>query len=192
MQAQSHGILSRSSSTTLSVAGRPAYVPEESVDDLAITQRLLDGPNHLGKHILVHEVPFSLDGSVAQDDSSDSHRTAPFEGRNRRGFGTSNTWTSSSGEMLSEQDEIDDRMTFVQEYNRLAKKVQIIYLHWEKYANCKLLAWRTKYGCGRLPNSVLHTSPREIDGTDHRAGCIGSLWQNRELVFAQNTPKNIV
>lgn len=126
MLAQTHGLISRSSSTTLSLADRPAYVPEESVADLVITQNLLDGPNHLGKHLLVHHVPFSFDGSVAQDDSSDSQHNAPHNGRNRRGFGTSNTWTSSSGEMLSEQDEIDDRMAFVQEYNRLAKKVQSI------------------------------------------------------------------
>ncbi|KAF5023194.1 hypothetical protein F66182_4748 [Fusarium sp. NRRL 66182] len=38
---------------------------------------------------------------------------------------TSNTWTTSSGEhgILSDVDELEDRASFVQEYNRLAKKV---------------------------------------------------------------------
>jgi hypothetical protein len=39
----------------------------------------------------------------------------------------SRTWSSSSGELglLSDTDEIDDRSIFLQEYNRLAKKVRI-------------------------------------------------------------------
>ena len=38
---------------------------------------------------------------------------------------SSGTWTTSSGELglLSNADEIEDRDVFVQEYNRLAKKV---------------------------------------------------------------------
>lgn len=38
---------------------------------------------------------------------------------------SSRTWTTSSGELglLSDTDEVDDRSGYVQEYNRLAKKV---------------------------------------------------------------------
>jgi hypothetical protein len=36
---------------------------------------------------------------------------------------SSNTWTSSSGDVLSDQDDIEDRGSFIQEYNRLARKV---------------------------------------------------------------------
>lgn len=40
---------------------------------------------------------------------------------------TSRTWTISSGErgLLSDTDEVGNRAAFVQEYNRLAKKVWI-------------------------------------------------------------------
>ena len=126
MQAPNHGLITRSSSATLSLAERPSYVPDEAFDDLVITQNLLDGSKNLERRISFHEVPagvFSFDGSVGPDDSSDSQNRDPVGGRNRRGFGTSNTWTSSSGEMLSEQDDIDHRLVYVQEYNRLATKV---------------------------------------------------------------------
>lgn len=55
-----------------------------------------------------------------QDTSADGYQ----DGRARRANGTSNTWTSSDGGVLSDQDEIDDRIVFVEEYNRLAKKVK--------------------------------------------------------------------
>lgn len=40
---------------------------------------------------------------------------------------SSHTWTSSSGDLglLKDADEVEDRAVFVQEYNRLAKKVCI-------------------------------------------------------------------
>lgn len=46
----------------------------------------------------------------------------------RRGNGSSATWTTSSGEMgiFSETDEVEDRSPFVDEYNRLAKKVRFL------------------------------------------------------------------
>lgn len=42
---------------------------------------------------------------------------------------TSKTWTNSSGDhnILNDTDELDDRAGFVQEYNRLAKKVRSLY-----------------------------------------------------------------
>jgi hypothetical protein len=38
---------------------------------------------------------------------------------------SSRTWTTSSGDvgLMSDADELEDRVLFVQEYNRLAKKV---------------------------------------------------------------------
>lgn len=45
------------------------------------------------------------------------------ENEHRRQINSSNTWTSSSGDMLSDQDDIEDRTPFIQEYNRLARKV---------------------------------------------------------------------
>lgn len=45
------------------------------------------------------------------------------DGGRRRMIQSSNTWTTSSGEILSEQDDIEDRIFFILEYNRLATKV---------------------------------------------------------------------
>ncbi|KAK1965941.1 hypothetical protein LY78DRAFT_75351 [Colletotrichum sublineola] len=47
------------------------------------------------------------------------------EGRRGRVLPSSATWTSSMGDlaMLSDTDEVQDRRKFIQEYNRLAKKV---------------------------------------------------------------------
>ncbi len=42
--------------------------------------------------------------------------------RRRRHNATSNTWTSSSGE-ISETDDVDSRTSFVQEYNKIANQV---------------------------------------------------------------------
>lgn len=49
-------------------------------------------------------------------------RNVPNRGPQMR---TSRTWTISSGErgLLSDTDEVGNRAAFVQEYNRLAKKV---------------------------------------------------------------------
>ena len=50
--------------------------------------------------------------------------THSIEANNRRrGYNaTSNTWTSSSGE-ISETDDVDSRATFVEEYNKIANQV---------------------------------------------------------------------
>lgn len=45
------------------------------------------------------------------------------ENERRRQMASSNTWTSSSGDVLSDHDDIEDRGPFIQEYNRLARKV---------------------------------------------------------------------
>lgn len=47
--------------------------------------------------------------------------------QNERPLYSSHTWTSSSGDLglLRDADEVEDRAIFVQEYNRLAKKVRI-------------------------------------------------------------------
>ncbi|KAK1718568.1 hypothetical protein BDP67DRAFT_368779, partial [Colletotrichum lupini] len=47
------------------------------------------------------------------------------DGRRSRALPSSATWTSSVGDLalLSDTDEIQDRRIFVQDYNRLAKKV---------------------------------------------------------------------
>lgn len=61
---------------------------------------------------------------VLLDDIASS--THPIEVNNRRrGYNaTSNTWTSSSGE-ISETDDVDNRQSFVQEYNKIASQVRL-------------------------------------------------------------------
>lgn len=60
--------------------------------------------------------------SLAFPQSATVHNLAPGHGAQMR---SSRTWTTSSGDfgLLSDTDQVDDRGVFVQEYNRLAKKV---------------------------------------------------------------------
>jgi hypothetical protein len=44
------------------------------------------------------------------------------------GAQSSATWTSTSGDLVSDTDEIDNREAFVNEYNRLARKVHLLAL----------------------------------------------------------------
>jgi hypothetical protein len=122
-----HGLISRSSSTTLS-ASHPQDVRDGTSEDMAIAQELLNklrmprsqtsltgflsGPQGL-------QIPHSqLEYEMLQYDGLKEER------KSRRAFQTSNTWTSSSGEVLSDYDEIEDRTLFVAEYNRLSQKVR--------------------------------------------------------------------
>jgi hypothetical protein len=59
---------------------------------------------------------------------------------------TSKTWTNSSGDhnILNDTDELDDRAGFVQEYNRLAKKVRLLVL--ELAAKLTILEWSENIG----------------------------------------------
>lgn len=56
---------------------------------------------------------------------------------------SSGTWTTSSGELglLNNADEVEDRDVFVQEYNRLAKKVSSFTM---KSAKCTLMLCRSR------------------------------------------------
>lgn len=56
---------------------------------------------------------------------------------------TSKTWTNSSGDhnILNNTDELDDRAAFVQEYNRLAKKVGLLLE--ELVVKLTILEWST-------------------------------------------------
>jgi hypothetical protein len=64
-------------------------------------------------------LPGEADGSRDQTgfNNNDEH-----QGRYARY--SSNTWTDSSGGVLSDVDDVEDRSEYVEEYNRLAKKVR--------------------------------------------------------------------
>lgn len=90
-------------------------------DDMNIAAGLLTEPKDPRHRSSFTGISFvGLDGS---DDPQQRTDEQP-EGRSRRAMRTSNTWTSSSGDVLSDHDDIDDRTVFVQEYNRLARKVR--------------------------------------------------------------------
>lgn len=47
--------------------------------------------------------------------------------KRRSRWSSSNTWTDSSGGILSEVDDVEDRTEYLTEYNRLAEKVWSVY-----------------------------------------------------------------
>jgi hypothetical protein len=119
-----HGLISRSSSATLSVS-HPQEIRDGSFEDMAIAQELLNQPR-------ISRSQTTLTGFLSDPQGlQQSHSQIEYDGskdgkRSRRALRTSNTWTSSSGEVLSDHDEIEDRTLFVAEYNRLAQKVRFL------------------------------------------------------------------
>jgi hypothetical protein len=101
---------------------RQVHVIDGVSDDMTIAQGLLGRPNIPRRSYSFSNDPPNfqfLDGSnysTLRQDSSDAKKQ-------RRVLQSSNTWTTSSGEVLSDRVEIDDREAFIHEYNRLAKKV---------------------------------------------------------------------
>jgi len=119
-QSNNAGLISRSSSAALSMAQQPTIF-----DDMNIAAGLLTEPKDPRHRSSFTGVSFvGLDGSDNLQQRSDEQGDGHPEGRARRAIRTSNTWTSSSGDVLSDHDDIDDRTVFVQEYNRLARKVR--------------------------------------------------------------------
>lgn len=126
MQSGSLGHIPRSSSTALSVVQQPEPIP----DDVSIAQGLLNEPKDPRQRTSFTGIsPLrNFDGSDNVPRQSDAVTDGHHERRSRKAMRTSNTWTSSSGDVLSDQDDVDDRTVFVQEYNRLAKKVLLALL----------------------------------------------------------------
>lgn len=61
---------------------------------------------------------------VLLNDIASSTHSIKTNNRRRDHNATSNTWTSSSGE-ISDTDDVDSRATFVEEYNKIANKVRL-------------------------------------------------------------------
>jgi len=107
----------RSSSTTISIAGEPTITTEGVADDVFIAQALLNNSRN------IHDHQFTLQ---IQTESLPLHSPPPIPQR-RQHAGTSNTWTSSEGEMPSVGSELDNRAVFVTEYNRIAERVYVVH-----------------------------------------------------------------
>jgi hypothetical protein len=114
-----------------------------------IAQGLLETSNRLPHRSSVSSSPPS---DQVFDGSSCAIRNHDREVRNKqhRKKQSSETWTSLSEEILPDQDDVEDRDAFVQEYNRLAEKVgkQSRTTRAEAYF---LLAWST-VTCSRGQN----------------------------------------
>jgi len=117
MPSHNHGLSSRASSATLSVRQQQLN-PINGLDghgiDRSIAQSLLDGPRIPERHNSLKTVHATETSNSSESNNDESRRGA---------IRTSNTWTSSSRDGLTDVDEIEDRTYFVDEYNRLAEKV---------------------------------------------------------------------
>jgi hypothetical protein len=121
MMQSNYGGMSRSSSAALSMAPRPSSA---IFDDINIAQGLLNEPKDPRHRSSMTSINFTaLDGSDDQAQTSLVPADGHPGGREHRVMRSSNTWTSSSGDVLSDHDDVDDRTIFVHEYNRLARKV---------------------------------------------------------------------
>lgn len=130
MHSTKHNLISRSSSTTLSMAGRPSAASRSSEDQNIAQALLTTHKTHARQDSSTTSVSLrNSDGVNRQSGHFNCPSILPLEGQIRRGRRPSNTWTSSSGEVFSETDEVDDRSVFIHEYNRLAKKVEVAFLY---------------------------------------------------------------
>jgi len=127
MPPSTHGLTSRSSSAALSLAQQLDF-SGTATDDVNIAHGLL-----AKRSKILLQVESTIESSATHPDSalcnglSDEAETLgevqnALKSR-RSAMQTSNTWTSSSGDVLSDHEENEDRTAFVEEYNRLAKKV---------------------------------------------------------------------
>ncbi|KAF7959619.1 hypothetical protein EAE96_001235 [Botrytis aclada] len=116
---------SRASSATLSLR-RQQDVANLFADDSSIARNLLRGQvipiRRTSTRALPLDPNISLvlaeDGPPIVDEPSDVVQRPKI----RRGLCSSNTWTSSSAGGESENDDLDDRTQFIEEFNRLADK----------------------------------------------------------------------
>ncbi|TGO43406.1 hypothetical protein BHYA_0001g00350 [Botrytis hyacinthi] len=116
---------SRASSATLSIR-RQQDVATLFADDSSITQNLLRGQVIPMRRTSIRALPSDPNISLALAGDGPSIADEPSDvvqrPRIRRGLCSSNTWTSSSAEGESENDDLDDRTHFIEEFNRLADK----------------------------------------------------------------------
>jgi hypothetical protein len=94
-------------------------------DDISIAQGLLNRPRipSRGASFMGPSATHRRMANASWDGPTENPESNNNENEHRRQINSSNTWTSSSGDVLSDQDDIEDRTLFVQEYNRLARKV---------------------------------------------------------------------
>jgi len=118
-----HGLITRSSSATLSASLPQDNVLDGTFEDIVIAQELLNQPKALRRQTSLAGI-FSNSLELQAPRNQLEYDGSNEEKQSRRELQSSNTWTSSSGgDILSDHDDIEDRTLFVAEYNRLAQKV---------------------------------------------------------------------
>ena len=121
IQPASNDVSPRANSMKLSMALQPD-LRGPVYDDMTIAEGLLNN-SKVPRRTSSFTSTLGLARSTSQTRGFAPFTDASAHGMSRRAGRTSNTWTESDGEILSDHDEVDDRTVFVQEFNRLAKKV---------------------------------------------------------------------
>jgi hypothetical protein len=121
IQPASNDVSPRANSMKLSMALQPD-LRGPVYDDMTIAEGLLNN-SKVPRRTSSFTGTLGLARSTSQTRGFAPFTDASAHGMSRRAGRTSNTWTESDGEILSDHDEVDDRTVFVQEFNRLAKKV---------------------------------------------------------------------
>lgn len=97
-----------------------------------ITQEMIGPSNLLQRKCSFSANPaYSQHSDVSNNVARDLAGGLAFESSNKqqRHIQSSGTWTSLSREAWSDRDEVEDREVFIEEYNRLAKKVCGSFIH---------------------------------------------------------------
>jgi len=123
MSSNSHDITSSRPSNNVTMPTMPQQLDiiDGLRDDISIVQGLL-APRIPRRTASLASLSTGgqVDDSKKRTDATESSDSNP---ERRRGLQSSNTWTSSSGDVLSDHDDIEDRSFYIQEFNRLARKV---------------------------------------------------------------------
>ncbi|KAI9649125.1 hypothetical protein NHQ30_001692 [Ciborinia camelliae] len=124
MRPNSYRLNSRASSATLSLRRQQQDVATLYADDASIAQNLLRGQVIPVRRASIRASPSdpNITLGISGDGNIDEPSTISEQPRVRRGLCSSNTWTSSSVDGESENDDSDDRTHFIEEFNRLADK----------------------------------------------------------------------
>lgn len=119
----SHMDLSASNSLNNLTMAHRLDIVDYMPDDINIAQGLLSRPRIPSRGASFMGSTTLRLADALWDGPTDGPEDNGGEEERRRQMHSSNTWTSSSADVLSDQDDIEDRTPFIQEYNRLARKV---------------------------------------------------------------------
>ena len=120
-------------------------IPQRKYSFTRITYQQVDTPQTCDTY---HDTPQSRNTHQQIDTSQNRTDSSDFIGNewSRQELQSSNTWTSSSGDAMSDHVDIDDRSEYVLEYNRVAQKVSF------NSADVGACLTSRQYGMGDFPS----------------------------------------